>query len=219
LTQRDEDAELMLSLGRGEIAAFDQLFERWAARLQRYLLRIVPDAGTAEELVQEAFLRLYRARQRYRAESRFSTWLYRIATNLALNELRRPRRRAPHASTDASELSGPLTAAGAGPELEAEARLLAERVQRELARIPERQRIALWLCAVEQHSYAEAARALETTEASVKSLVHRARTALAVGLEQGAAQVPRGSARDECPEVGEDVGDRESSGRGVGHGR
>jgi RNA polymerase sigma-70 factor (ECF subfamily) len=102
LTEHDEDAQLMLSLGRGEIAAFDVLFERWSARLQHYLQRLVADAATAEELSQEAFLRLYRAREGYRAESRFSTWLYRIATNLALNELRRPHRRSAHLSSDSA---------------------------------------------------------------------------------------------------------------------
>ncbi len=175
----------MLSLGRGEIAAFDVLFERWGARLERYLQRIVSDAATAEDLVQEAFLRIYRAREGYLAESRFSTWLYRIATNLALNELRRPHRRRAHVSTDPAELPAPLVAAGSGPESQADARLAAGRVQRELARLPERQRVALWLCAVEQHSYAEVARTLDTSEASVKSLVHRARVSLSARLPQG----------------------------------
>ena len=90
----------MLSLARGNDAAFDVLFSRWGGRLLGFLERMVSDGSTAEELVQETFLRVYRARQGYRPESRFSTWLYRIATNLALNELRRPRRRRPHASTD-----------------------------------------------------------------------------------------------------------------------
>ena len=84
---------LMLAFQSGEPAAFDALFRRWAAPLLRYLERMVRDAGTAEELVQEVFLRVYRARERYAPDARFSTWLYRIATNLALNELRRPRRR------------------------------------------------------------------------------------------------------------------------------
>ncbi len=191
MTEHDEDAQLMLSLGRGEIAAFDVLFERWGARLQHYLQRLVADAATAEELSQEAFLRLYRAREGYRAESRFSTWLYRIATNLALNELRRPHRRSAHLSSDSAELPAPLVAADSAPDSQADARLAAGRVQRELARLPERQRVALWLCAVEQHSYAEVARALDTSEASVKSLVHRARVSLAARLSEKMEKVER----------------------------
>ena len=186
----------MLSLGRGELSAFDVLFERWGARLQRYLERLVSDSATAEELVQEAFLRVYRAREGYLAGSRFSTWLYRIATNLALNELRRPRRRRPHSSTDSAELPVPLVAGGSGPESLAHARLSAGQLERELAQLPERQRVALWLCAVEGHSYAEVARTLETTEGSVKSLVHRARVSLAARLPLGSGQ--RSAARREA---------------------
>ena len=109
----DEDARLMLAFCAGDGAAFDALFRRWAAPLLRYLERMLRDAAAAEELVQEVFLRVHGARERYQPQARFSTWLYRIATNLALNELRRPRRREPHASVD--EPGGPALAAdGAG---------------------------------------------------------------------------------------------------------
>jgi len=179
----DEDAALMLAFGRGDEAAFDRLFGRWGGRLQSYLQRMVSDRATAEELVQETFLRVHRARERYQAESRFSTWLYRIGTNLALNELRRPRRSRPHASTDCDpehdQASIVLVAGGSGPEVRAEARIAVLELSRELARLPERQRMALWLSAVEGLSYAEVAEALDTTAKSVKSLVHRARATLA----------------------------------------
>src|SRR5258705_13224774 len=91
----------MLAFAAGDEAAFAALFERWSRPLLRYLDRLVREAATAEELVQEAFVRVHRARESYRPEARFSTWLYRIATHLAWNELRRPRRRAPHDSVDA----------------------------------------------------------------------------------------------------------------------
>jgi RNA polymerase sigma-70 factor (ECF subfamily) len=191
----DEDAALMLAFGRGDEAAFDRLFGRWGGRLQSYLQRMVSDRATAEELVQETFLRVHRARERYQAESRFSTWLYRIGTNLALNELRRPRRSRPHASTDYDRDYDPgydpehasgyeqasivLVAGGSGPEVRAQARIAVLELSRELARLPERQRMALWLSAVEGLSYAEVAEALGTTAKSVKSLVHRARATLA----------------------------------------
>ncbi len=184
--RRDEDVELMLALGRGDDAAFDVLFDRWGGRLLGYLQGMVSDFATAEELVQEAFLRVYRARERYEAESRFSTWLYRIATNLALNELRRPRRKRPHASTDDEEAPLTLVSSGPGPESSAEARLAVSDLTAELERLPQRQRMALWLSAVEGQSYAEVAEALGTTDKSVKSLVHRARSTLAARLSSGA---------------------------------
>ena len=76
----------MLAFCAGDGSAFDSLFDRWAGPLLHYLERMVVDSGTAEELVQEGFLRVYRAKDRYRPEAKFSTWLYRIGTNLALNE-------------------------------------------------------------------------------------------------------------------------------------
>ena len=177
----DEDALLMLALRAGDRSAFDALFRRWSAPLLRYLARMLRDAGTAEELVQEVFLRVYRARERYAPEARFSTWLYRIATNLALNELRRPRRREMHASLDEPG-AAPLAAEAPVPESALDARRLAARVEHELAQLPERQRAALCLSAVEGLSYADVAATLEISESAVKALVHRARTALIESL-------------------------------------
>ena len=178
----------MLDFCAGDEAAFDALFGRWGAPLLRYLERVVRDAAVAEELVQDAFLRVYGARERYRADARFSTWLYRIATNLALNELRRPRRRHYHASTDTGEPGAPELASKApGVERIVDARRQGDRVERELERLPERQRVALWLSAVEGRSYTEIAAVLETSEKSVKALVHRGRSTLVARMEVGGA--------------------------------
>jgi len=173
----------MLAFRGGDGAAFAPLFRRWAMPLLRYLERMVRDPAIAEELVQETFLRVHRSRERYEADARFSTWLYRIATNLALNELRRPYRRHPHASAEARSDpdAGPaleLVASGPSTDELVDARRAGEALRAELDRLPERQRTALWLSAGEGLSYAEVAVVLETSEASVKSLVHRARTAL-----------------------------------------
>ena len=97
---RDPDVDRMLAFCAGDAGAFDQLFERWAGPLLRYLERMVGDEATAEELVQESFLRLHGVRDRYEPRARFSTFLYRIATNLALNELKRPRRARGHDDAD-----------------------------------------------------------------------------------------------------------------------
>lgn len=178
---RDEDAQLMLAFCDGDPRAFDALFQRWAARLLRYLERMLCDRGVAEELTQEVFLRVHCARDRYRVEARFSTWLYRIATNLALNELRRPRRREPHASVD----EGPEPAAG-GPAVDAvvHARREGSVVRKLLTELPEKQRAALLLASLEGCSYAEIAESLGVTEKAVKALVHRARAGLAARLEK-----------------------------------
>lgn len=181
----DEDAELMVAFGAGDATAFDALFRRWSPRLLRYLERMVRDRALAEELLQEAFLRVHRARDRYRADARFSTWLYTIATNLVRNEMRRPARRSPHLSTDAEDgVRLELVGERPDPERRIDSRRTGARVEKALGALPERQRAALWLTAVEGHSYAEVARALETTEKSVKSLVHRARSAVSGAMQE-----------------------------------
>src|SRR5258705_6119003 len=146
----------MLAFAAGDEAAFAALFERWSRPLLRYLDRLVREAATAEELVQEAFVRVHRARESYRPEARFSTWLFRIATHLAWNELRRPRRRAPHDSVDA-EPGVELAAQGAAVDELVHARRVSAEVEVALAALPERQRGALLLAAVEGQSYAEVA--------------------------------------------------------------
>ncbi len=177
----DEDARLMLAFSQGEAAAFDVLFRRWAGPLLRYLERMVRNRATAEELVQEVFLRVHRARDRYAPEARFSTWLYRIATNVALNELRRPRHRAPHGSTD-DAATPELPASGPAADDVVDARRLGRAAAAGLDGLPEKQRAALCLTAIEGLSYAEVAEALEVTDKAVKSLVHRARSTLAAQL-------------------------------------
>jgi len=190
LEESDHDVQLMLAFQRGDARAFDALFERWAARLVRFLERMVEDRASAEELAQEAFLRVHRARERYEPGARFSTWLYRIATNLALNELRRPRRRHSHASTGDEQAGlSELRASEPAADTVVDARRRSEALVRELALLPERQRTALWLAAGEGLSYAEVADVLETTTKSVKSLVHRARATLTARL--GASGHPK----------------------------
>ncbi len=191
----DEDVRLMLEFQRGEDGAFDALFDRWATRLLRFLQRMVKDPAVAEELVQETFLRVHRARKRYSPEAKFSTWLYTIAGNAARNELRRPFRRHVHESTDAEREGAPLELEASAPAIDAvvHARRVGDTVEAALSHLPERQRAALWLCAVEGLSYAEIAETLDTTEKSVKALVHRARVALAKHVTPDGEIVPGGA--------------------------
>src|SRR5579885_3378479 len=84
----DSDLELMLRVQNGDAESFELLLNRYRLPLVSYFVRMVRDRALAEDLAQEVFLRVYQARQRYQPEARFTTWLYRIATNLALNALR-----------------------------------------------------------------------------------------------------------------------------------
>jgi len=189
LDAADEDVQLMLACRAGDDGAFGALFRRWSSPLLRYLERMLSDPAEAEELVQETFLRVHRARERYTPDARFSTWLYTIANHLALNELRRPRRRREHHSVDEDDQERTPLVLAAEPQRTEEridARRQGHAMEAALAELPERQRAALWLSAVEGLSYAEVASSLDTSEKSVKALVHRARVALADRLHTGA---------------------------------
>jgi len=181
----DPDVRLMLAFRAGDDSALSDLYRRWAGPLLRYLERMVKERATAEELVQESFIRVHQAKDRYEPQARFSTWLFRIGRNLALNELDLARRKKPHLSTDlekGEEDARPqLTLVSNTPSADSilDARRTHEVVESVLAELPERQRSALWLSTVEGHSYAEVAAVLETSTASVKSLIHRARATIA----------------------------------------
>jgi RNA polymerase sigma-70 factor (ECF subfamily) len=181
----DPDAALMLALQQGDEGAFRTLYERHAPAMFRYCHHFVRNAARAEELAQDVFLSLYRARDRYRAAARFKTFLYRVASNACLNELRRGGRERP---ADAlGEGDGPaeldaLPSGEAGPEELARGKALESAVQALLAKLPEKQRAALVLCRFEGLSYEEIAQVLETTVPAVKSLIHRATVAAAAAL-------------------------------------
>jgi len=190
----DPDARLMLAFREGDAAALSELYRRWAGPLLRFLTRMVREQGLAEELMQETFIRVHGARDRYVADARFSTWLFRIGRNLALNELDRSRNKSLHVSTDATETDEStrpklsLVSGEAPVDEVVESRRRAKRVEAELAELPERQRTALWLAAVEGYAYAEIAEVLETTPKSVKALVHRARANLADRMTESTTQ-------------------------------
>ncbi|NNL86478.1 MAG: sigma-70 family RNA polymerase sigma factor [Myxococcales bacterium] len=175
----------MLAFAGGDASAFERLFQRWAKPLLRYLERLVGDNAVAEELVQDSFLRLHRARDRYRPDARFSTWLYTIATNTARNELRRPFRRHPH---DAEAVAmGTIASRVPAADTRAGARLEGRAVLERLELLPDRQREALLLVA-EGLSYAEIAEAQGSSVSAVKASVHRARSKLADRLAGGSGR-------------------------------
>jgi len=184
---QDPDAALMLAFQRGDQAAFRALYERHARAMVGYCHRFVKDAPRAEELAQDVFVKLYRSAHRYSPSARFKTFLYRVATNHCLNELRRGEYAARPASpgapggAEAPDLDA-LPSGAPSPQQALEAARLADAVAALLEGLPEKQRVALVLCRFEGLSYEEIAETLETTVSAVKSLVHRATVAAAAAL-------------------------------------
>lgn len=189
----DPDAALMLAFQRGDAAAFRALFERHARAMIAFCHHFVRDAARAEELAQDVFVKLHQAAGRYRPSARFKTFLYRIASNHCLNELRRGEYAARRAAAGA-EPADPdtLASSAASPEEAARAAALERAIAELLARLPEKQRAALVLCRLEGLSYEEIAEVLDTSVSAVKSLVHRATVAAADAL------APYGAARKEA---------------------
>jgi len=182
----DPDAALFLAFQRGDAAAFRALYERHARAMVAFCFHHVRDAARAEELAQDVFVKLHRARDGYQPSARFKTFLYRIAANHCLNELRRGEWRA-RAADRAAGADGPadpdaLPSRAAGPEAEIEAGRLEEAVRAMLDRLPDKQRTAFVLARFDGLSYEEIADVLETSVSAVKSLVHRATVAAAAAL-------------------------------------
>lgn len=166
----------MLAFQAGDRAAFETLFRRHTPPLVNFLARMVKDRGRAEELAQDVFIRIYNARERYEARARFSTWMFGIAHNLALNDLDRAYRKRERPLEDGLESRSADPAPGADEQLEA--RRTAALIEAALLQLPERQRAALLLRTQEGLAYDEIAEALGVSLASVKSLIHRARDGL-----------------------------------------
>lgn len=195
----DEDARWMLQVAQGDRAAFARLFDRHQQRVVRFCHRFVGDAHRAEELAQDVFVKLYRSASRYQQTARFQTFLFRVATNTCLNELRRPGRGAEkgEAAGEDGEAPGALERASAGetPDQVLEAKDLEKALQRALAGMSDRERAAFTMCRFEGMAYRDIAHALEATEAAVKSLIHRASLQVLTHLDAlKAGAVPTGSA-------------------------
>jgi RNA polymerase sigma-70 factor (ECF subfamily) len=185
----DPDAALMVAFQAGDAAAFRALFDKYARAMIAFCHHFVRDAARAEELAQDVFLKLHRSAARYQPTARFKTYLYRIASNHCLNELRRGEYSARREveRTEGAEPSEPLDpdalpGAAATPEETALASALSVEVKALLARLPEKQRAAFVLGRLEGLSYEEIADVLDTSVSAVKSLIHRATVAAAAAL-------------------------------------
>ncbi|MFO0928899.1 MAG: sigma-70 family RNA polymerase sigma factor [Gemmataceae bacterium] len=189
LALRDPDVRLMLQVRDDVPGAFEELVERYQHRLVAVMHHVVGNSEEAEDLAQEVFLRVYRARQRYHPRSKFSTWLFTIANNLALNSLRAKGRKpaVPLSLRDSGPL-GPrpqeqiVEDPGTGPMQRVQKDELAARIRQALDGLNERQRMAVILNKFEDMNYAEIAEVMGLTTKAVKSLLSRARVNLRAAL-------------------------------------
>jgi RNA polymerase sigma-70 factor, ECF subfamily len=174
------DAEVMLELRSGNIPAFDVLIAKYRKPIIHFMYRMVHNQAVAEELAQEVFLRVYRSRETYRAEARFSTWLYRIATNLAVNHARDTRHERSvstiHLDEPDPETGTTPDVADATPNIEADM-LRKERmnaIRQHVLSLPERQRTAVLMHKYEGLDYKQIGEVLKLSESATKSLLFRA---------------------------------------------
>ncbi|MFZ0411789.1 MAG: sigma-70 family RNA polymerase sigma factor [Candidatus Acidiferrales bacterium] len=180
------DVQLMLDVKAGDDASFELLLRKYRTPLVNFLYRMVRDTATAEDLAQEVFLRVYRARNQYSPSAKFTTWLFRIATNLALNSIRDNRRRLLENSLDApagdDEAPRELPARDMRIDEHMVERDRADFIRRAVMSLPEKQRVAVLLHKYEEMDYSEIARIIDCSESALKSLLFRAYETLRVQL-------------------------------------
>jgi RNA polymerase sigma-70 factor (ECF subfamily) len=184
------DAEIMLRVAAGDEAGFPLLVEKYRRQMMHYMYRMVHNQAIAEELAQEVFLRVYRARATYRAEAKFSTWIYRIATNLGVNYARDTRH---ERGAQAVYLDQPDPETGVSPDVAdttpsveqdmlREARLAA--IRKHVMALPERQRTAVLMHKYQDLDYKQIGAVLKLSESATKSLLFRAYQTLRERLKE-----------------------------------
>ncbi len=190
----DRDIELMKRLARDDEGALDALVAAFAPALLRFARRTLADADEAEDVVQEAFVRLWRARHRWQPTASLSTYLYTIVTRVCLNRRRSQRRRPAHGPLPAEDEAAHPGDRAPDPERLAASAQLGAALAAELAALPPNQRAALLLRHEGGLSYQAIAAALDTTAGAVESLLSRARlrlrSRLAGWLTEGARGGP-----------------------------
>lgn len=175
----DPDAALIEASGRGDWKAFESLVKRYQNPLLSFTTRYLGDRAAAEDVIQEVFLRIYRAAPRFEAKTKVSTWVFRIAYNVLLTEVDRRRRQ----QNLCDALSRNREEAGQGPFNESsEALELEEEITSALATLPDNQKAALLLRINEEISYREIGEVLGVSVQSVESLLFRARKSLRESL-------------------------------------
>jgi RNA polymerase sigma-70 factor (ECF subfamily) len=173
----DYDAELMLRVREGDGASFGVLLDKHRSPVIHFLYRMVQNHAVAEELAQEVFLRVYRSRSSYEPTAKFTTWLFRIATHLALNALRdgRNERSQERLDDDSSDMPA-RQVSDQRPSIEQSLvyRDRLDEVRQAIKTLPEKQRAAVLMHKYEEMEYSQIARVLSCSESAVKSLLFRA---------------------------------------------
>jgi RNA polymerase sigma-70 factor (ECF subfamily) len=180
----DPDAALMLRVKQGDTAAFTTLVEKYKQPVMNLAFRTLRDETEAEDLAQTVFVQAWKSAARYEPAAKFSTWLFTIARNLCLNEIRRRTRHPaesldlPHPEQEGQPLHQFEDTRTSSPPDSVLHRELERKIQRALDDLPENQRLAILLCRQEELSYEEIAKVLDCSVSATKSLIHRGRETL-----------------------------------------
>jgi RNA polymerase sigma-70 factor (ECF subfamily) len=183
-TPCDPDAALMLLVKRGDRAAFEELVEKYRQPVMNLMARTLRDPVEAEDLAQNVFVQVFKSAHRYEVSAKFSTWLFTIARNLCLNEIRRRARHPaesleqPHPENNDQPLRQYEEVKVFSPREALLQSELTRKIEQALASLPEHQRTALLLCRQEELSYEEIAQVLGCSLSATKSLIHRGRETL-----------------------------------------
>jgi RNA polymerase sigma-70 factor (ECF subfamily) len=184
------DAQVMLRVKAGDESAFDYLVQKYRRPMLGFMYRMAHNSAVAEDLAQEVFLRVYRSRQNYEASAKFTTWLYRIASNLAVNHARDTRHERPEntVSLDEPDHETGLTMDVPDDSLSAEESIVRRErlaaIRQRVQALPERQRIAVIMHKYQQMDYRQIADVLKLSESAIKSLLFRAYETLRVQLKE-----------------------------------
>jgi len=184
------DADVMLRVKAGDDGAFEYLVQKYRRPMVSYMYRMCHNAAAAEDLAQEVFLRVYRSRGNYEPSAKFTTWLYRIATNLAVNHARDSRHERPENSVSIDEPDHETGLALDLPDssLTAEEAILRRErmaaIRQRVQALPERQRTAVVMHKYQQMDYREISEVLKLSESATKSLLFRAYETLRVQLKE-----------------------------------
>jgi RNA polymerase sigma-70 factor (ECF subfamily) len=174
------DADVMLRVKAGDESAFDYLVQKYRRPMVNFMYRMAHNAAAAEDLAQEVFLRVYRSRESYEASAKFTTWLYRIATNLAANHARDTRHERPEnmLSLDEPDEESGTTMDVADSKLSVEENLVRRErlaaIRKTVQNLPERQRMAVIMHKYQQMDYKQIGEVLKLSESATKSLLFRA---------------------------------------------
>ena len=184
------DAQIMLRVKDGDDSAFEYLVQKYRRPMLSFMYRMAHNTAVAEDLAQEVFLRVYRSREKYEASAKFTTWLYRIASNLAVNHARDTRHQRPEntVSLDEPDQESGLTMDLPDNSLTAEESIVRRErlaaIRQRVEALPERQKMALIMHKYQQMDYRQIAEVLKLSESAIKSLLFRAYETLRVQLKE-----------------------------------